>query len=628
MYKKHRFLILLVVFNLIALPHIAFCVSSEELALLDMYYTSKDLVSSSTRSVKPVSQVAENISVITAKDIRDMNAHTVDEVLNQVPGLFITYNRDFGGISRTQILGAEDYHTLVLVDGMPWNNVMDNSVKVTGIPVEIIERIEIVKGPASSAWGSALGGVINIMTKHLDFDESPSGTVYGSYGERNTYDIRADYMGNLANTRYFIYAGRQESDGLRSGREFENTHFFSKVNFPIKDTGSLQLSFGYTEPELNLISVPASYWNPWVADWDEYFKEKTLFGNGSLNVWISSATKLSLTFHFFKREPNVKDLYPSSLRALYSEFDDEELLIGGSATLAWYGDNHSLNVGLETNYSDVDAASHWGGGVPSEYYSAHENDWAVFINDTLLYGKWSFTPGIRYDYNSIYGSFVSPSLGVTYQTSRDTLLRCSIAKGFTAPSLVQTKIGGYIAPNPDLDPEEIWSYQAGIESSVFRHFSLKSTFFYHELSEGFVWETQPSGWDMAVNSGSSKRKGVELEVETHPFTHFSFSAGATWVLSSPHEEDSYNMYAYHVKAGYDKKNDLSALLLGQYIQGIWDHDDFIWDLNFSKHLFSLSLSNVWLNFNAHNLFNGRHHERLYVKNPERWLEAGIRIDFN
>lgn len=93
--------------------------SAEEMQTLRLFYKDTDLVVSATRHPKPVSQVAENITVITAKEIEDMNAHTVAEALNRVSGLFVNFNQDFGATSLIGIQGSEQRHVLVLVDGIP-----------------------------------------------------------------------------------------------------------------------------------------------------------------------------------------------------------------------------------------------------------------------------------------------------------------------------------------------------------------------------------------------------------------------------------------------------------------------------------------------------------------------------
>ena len=143
----------------------SFAQSEEEMQVLQMFYKEKDLVVSATRNPKPISQVAENITVITAREIENMNAHTVADVLNRTPGLFINYNQDFGAPSLLLIQGSEERHVLVVVDGIKWNSLAGGAAETNSIPVGIIERIEVIKGPASSSWGSSLGGVINIITK-------------------------------------------------------------------------------------------------------------------------------------------------------------------------------------------------------------------------------------------------------------------------------------------------------------------------------------------------------------------------------------------------------------------------------------------------------------------------------
>ncbi|WP_457576695.1 TonB-dependent receptor, partial [Desulfomarina sp.] len=134
-----------------------------------MFFDDEMLVQTASRHPKPLTEVAENLSVVNAAAIEAMNAHTVYEVLARVPGLFVTYDgMDFGSDASLTIHGASsnDLHRiLVLLDGVRLNLSSNGNAVLNGIPVSIIERLEIIKGPASSSWGSAMGGVINIITK-------------------------------------------------------------------------------------------------------------------------------------------------------------------------------------------------------------------------------------------------------------------------------------------------------------------------------------------------------------------------------------------------------------------------------------------------------------------------------
>ena len=131
-----------------------------------MYFKPEELVAETpTRSPKPVSKTAENVTVVTASDIQLMNAHTLAEVLNMVTGVQVFGLGDPGIRANAFIQGSDAQQVTVIIDGVVLNNLSDNSVDVGLIPVQNIEKIEIIKGPASSAWGSALGGVVNIITK-------------------------------------------------------------------------------------------------------------------------------------------------------------------------------------------------------------------------------------------------------------------------------------------------------------------------------------------------------------------------------------------------------------------------------------------------------------------------------
>ena len=123
---------------------------------------------------------------------------------------------------------------------------------VNQIPVGIIKRIEIIKGPASSAWGSSLGGVINIITKDTGDTKKPSGALSASYGEGNSQDYNAGVSGKTGGLGYYLFAGRQSSDGLLGGinRYFDKNSFYSKLNLPLSKDVNLGFSAGYNDADM------------------------------------------------------------------------------------------------------------------------------------------------------------------------------------------------------------------------------------------------------------------------------------------------------------------------------------------------------------------------------------------
>ncbi len=612
-----------------------------------MFYEEKDLVVSPTRHPKPISQVAENITVITAREIEEMNAHTVAEVLNRVPGLFINFNQDFGATSLIQTQGSEERHVLVLVDDVPWNFLASGAAETNSIPVGIIERIEVIKGPASSTWGSSLGGVINIITNPAGIAKRPTGSIRGSYGEKDTQDYRAEVSGSAGPVGYYVFAGRQKSDGLMSSRYFDTHSLYSKFQIPLSKDVGVGLSMGYSDPEIGLGDFPS-------GDITSAGESRIFFATASLDATLTRKLGLEVSLYRFKQKfIQMNDAlglgFSGPAGELYLDTIYDEETTGGSGKLVWTHGIHTAVLGVDVDHGKLDQTLNAGSllqsiGVPATSTTHPDIDrWALYANDTIVIDRWSFTPGIRYDHNSITGSFVSPSLGLTYRLGKDSTIRASAARGFTIPPLSWLSGGGlFLDPNPSLDPEEVWSYQAGVESAAFRYLWVKATVFRHELEDALILEPfgggPPAFNDLIINNGDIRRQGLELEAETVPVYNLSLLAGFAYVdLEPANERGATGIYTYNIGFRYDDRKSLRAHLFGHYIywdfdalsKAAWeaDYDDFIWDLNLNKKMWSKEEVAAELFITGHNIFNGSQYTFGDSKNPERWVEAGIRVSF-
>ena len=138
--------------------------------------------------------------------------------LNTVTGVQVVIRGGPVSVSSVLIQGSAERHVLVMIDGVSQNSLSEGIADIGAIPVQNIERIEIVKGPASSAWGSSLGGVINIITKSPDDTRKFGGTVSASIGEQNTGDYRGEVSGKVGNLGYYLSGGGIVSDGLRTSQ--------------------------------------------------------------------------------------------------------------------------------------------------------------------------------------------------------------------------------------------------------------------------------------------------------------------------------------------------------------------------------------------------------------------------
>jgi vitamin B12 transporter len=635
--------LLFMIFSIAYPCHYAAAQTEEEMKILYMFYKEKELVVTPTRYPKPISQVAENITVITSQEIEAMNAHTVAEVLNRVTGLFVNSNQDFGATSLLHIQGSEQRHVLVLLDGIQWNFLSDGAAETNSIPVGIIERIEVIKGPASSTWGSSLGGVVNILTKPTGDTERPRGAIRASYGESHTQDYRGEISGEAGSIAYFLYAGKQESDGLRDSRYFDNEAFYSKLKVAPSENVEANFHVGYGDLDVKPGDFPS-------ADITSTGTVRTFFAAASLDAIITRELLLNLSLNTLKRKNVITNdalglgiTGPPGELYLENIFDEETT--GGKGKLVWEKGQHTAVFGIDFDHGRLDQTVNVGPllqffGVPATSVTHPEIEkWAIFANDTIVLDRLSITPGIRYDWNDITGSFLSPSLGVTYRLGDHSILRSSVARGFTIPPLSSTSGGGlFIDPNPNLEPEEVWSYQIGAESSALKYLWAKFTLFRHDLDKSLKREPfaggAPNFNDLIVNDGRIRREGFELEVETLPFHHFSFVGGLAYVdINPPPEGGSDEIYALNLAFRYDDRKSFRAELFGHYIWWNFDsglngsYDDFIWDFNANKKIRIRKNLIMDLFFTAHNLFSGAQYTVGDNKNPQRWVEAGIRLKF-
>ncbi len=581
---------------------------------LALYFSRDELVQTATRSLKPMSQVAENVTIITAEEIQRMNAHSVAEILNRVPGVFMQFNgRGFNQSTSIHIQDADFEHALVLLDGIRWNDIFSGMAEIHGIPVEVIDRIEIIKGPASSTWGSSLGGVVNIITKNPGKNMVPSGTLSASYGEYNSQEYNATINGKAGPVGYFLSAGSQSSDGFLHNRFYDRETVYGKLSVDLPHATTLTLSSGYSEPGLRSFD---SIEYAWRED-----KHERHFWN---TVNLDSIINENLTFNInvFRYDQKFVNKWADLSSEIYfSEGVIDSVNQGFSSRMTFNAGSNVMVFGgeFERAYSeDEDDAKDY------------DESWALYFHDTYTVGSVNITPGIRYDHLSLSDNFISPSLGITWQVTDSTLLRALVSKGFRKPYMYTVNYSV-----PGIEPEEVTSYQLGVETSAFPYCLLKSTFFTHKAKEEWTYD-ESSGWRF-YNAGKTKRYGYELVVETIPVHHFSVNASFTYVYTDYYDfEENDDSYSGKINLIYDNPELLTVDLFGRYMW--WNEDraaadnppdygTMIWDLSVTKSLQLSEKTSADIYCTAHNLFDGRDYWIDVYDNAHRWVEGGVRFHF-
>ncbi len=594
-----------------------------DMEVLRMFYNEDDIMVTPTRYPKSISRVAEDVSIITSEDIRAINAHTITDALKYITGVQVGIRGGPGSFQNVFIQGSDQRHVLVMIDGVSQNTLAEGVADLGAIPVQNIERIEIVKGPASSVWGSSLGGVINIITKSPDDIRKFGGKASASIGNRNTGDYRGEVSGRLGTLGYYLSGGGLVSDGLTTHNSFHGGNMYSKLQLAATDNTDLTFTFGYNSGFRGVANNPGLN-----VSQDEDFAN--LFSTISLDWLLTNDLSLDLSLHVSRKEANMK-YYQLDTGLKLIDYNLSETVFGGSTKLTWTEKHHQMLAGVDFDLGDLNGDIYTNG-------KQRQDKWAAFANDTLTFGNFSLIPGVRYDYISNSSEFWSPSLGATYTLAGNTILRVDIARGFTSPplSFTSSNFNGYIK-NPDLKPETVWSYAAGFETTVFRYFWLKTMFYRHYINDVLTIEP-PSGKPFTyVNKGKQQRQGVEAEIKTMPFFDTSLMAGYAYVEASDRDTgaDVTGTPHYTIDVGiqYEDKKSFQATLKGHYIRwNIPPQDEgkfnaMTWNLNLAKKIFTNEKTTIGLFFTAHNVFNSAQYPISYTRNPGRWFEGGARFDF-
>jgi len=627
---KTSLLFLCIYLVLIAFPTTVFAQIDEEMQVLQLFYQDNDLVVSATRAEKSVSQVAENISIITADDIKAMNAHTVADVLNTVTGLYLSNSTGPGSPSDLTVQGSSTNHVTVVVDGVVQNSLSEGRPEVGSMRVQQVERIEIIKGPASSSWGSSLGGIINIITKSPDDSREFGGTISTSIGSQNTGDYRGEVSGTTGTVGYYLTGGGLLSDGLQPHSMLQSGNLYSKFQWQPFEDSILTLTLDYLNDSRGFGEFPQ-------FDISVFNRDNRFSSTLSLQQNLTDKLILDLNFRTLQTKTEIKfSPYLSDAELLNVRVD--ESIFGGSVRLTWDQQWHTLVFGSDFDFGTSDSQQYISG-------SQHLDKWAAYLNDTMKIGRFSLTPGIRYDNTSTNGDFWSPSLGATFTIADSTFIRGYIARGFNTPPLGKTfGTGAFSLPNPSLKMETVWSYSAGFETAALRYIWLKTTYFRHDISDTITTISLPGDpndpyddRETNINAGKQRREGVEVELKTMPLYNLSLAGGFTFINAKDKTTGEVvkdvPRYSYDLKVQYDNNRIIKALLLGRYVD--WNaspeaegkYDALIWDLNLSKEFTLSDKVTAEVFFTAHNLFNGSQYAFSLFQNPRRWFEGGLRFAF-
>lgn len=473
------------------------------------------VVVTATRLETPADAVASSVTVLRGEDLRRKQYRLVVDALREVPGLDVKRNGGPGSNTSIFIRGADSDHTLVLVDGIEINDPSAPSRVpfLSHLTTDEVERIEILRGPQSGVWGSdAIGGVVHVITRH---GEGPlRATAWGEGGSYSTGRGGLRLSGSNGSIRYLASASYADTESF-SAREGGDEHD------PYRNaTGIVRLDWAPTSDlDLGLLVRHTDA----RIDFDGFSVERgqhtdveqTLARADSRLRLLGGRWEQDLSLRYARHERDTTGSSPSLV-------DGELLALGWRHDLRLI-EGHTFTFGVEHEWEWAD--------LPG--LDGRARTLAFYAQDQIQWGNAFGSLGLRLDDHSEFGSRLTGRAAAGLRIPETgTLLRSSIGTGFKAPSLSQLDPGSF-GGNPELDPEESWGLDAGLEQSLWEErLRLGATFFLNRF-EDLILAVFDAGAGAFVNTNVDRASayGVEAFGVLEPLPWLTLRGSYTWTES-------------------------------------------------------------------------------------------------
>lgn len=502
-----------------------------------------EIVVTATRDELPLEQVGSSITVITAKQIEQKQAQTVADVLRTVPGLDVVRTGSQGGTTSVFMRGAKSEHTLVLIDGIEMNDPSSagGTFNFGHLTVDNIERIEVLRGPQSTLYGShAIGGVINIITKRGD--GPPRGSVSFEAGSFATTRETVAISGGADQVHFSLAASRLDTDGISSaGKRYGNHEKDGDQNSAIttrlgitptpNSEIDMVLKYGRSRNEIDNGGGAGE------DDPNHIMRSSELFtrGQGWLslfdNLWEQ---KLGVSYSDISWHDDNDPDAAHPVDRLRSSFQGQTVKLDWQHILNLHKTT-TLTMGLETKEeqgsSDYHSVSSFG-PYDSIWSKQTARTNSVYLQDQInIQDHWFSTIGVRLDDHDRFGSQTTYRFTTAYLIKQSgTKLKGSYGTGFKAPSLYQL-YSSYGSPN--LKPDKSSGWDLGLEQGLpFLKTTFGATWFKNRYSQMIDFDMNT--WTY-TNVAKAHTQGLELTTAVQPLDELSLRFAYTYMET---EDDS------------------------------------------------------------------------------------------
>jgi vitamin B12 transporter len=466
----------------------------------------------------PAAHLGSTVTVISGEELEKRQVDFVADALREVPGVDVVRTGGFGATTAVFIRGANANHTLALVDGIELADpsIINGAVDFADFAPDNIERIEVLRGPASSLYGSdAIGGVVNIITR--EGSGTPGFTFTGEGGTYQTYRALASAHGGIGLGTYSLSASRLSSQGLSTDPlqplPYERTNLTAKLGASLAPEWKLSLATRYLNSRANLLPTlggRAAFDPNDTSRTDQVLMRPELRGSLLQGSW-----RPTIGFSWARTSRALDDLpdpgNPSTSRSRFLgirtklDFQNEFKPAPGNRAVVLFERKEET---AETSSESASPAFSFSSSFPHQSAETY----AAMIEDRQrLFDRFYLTASGRWDHHSLFGNALTQSAALSYELAETgTRLHAAEGSGFKAPSLLQLEDPQY--GNRELKPERSQSFEIGFEQPVIGE-ALRAggTFFTTEINQliGFDPNTFRS-----ININKAQINGVEIFART------------------------------------------------------------------------------------------------------------------
>lgn len=484
--------------------------------------TLSPVVVTANRTPVPADHVGSSVSVVTREELQQRGITRVFDALKFVPGITVSRNGGVGGVSTVRMRGSSSGQVKVMVDGMPINDVsgVDASYDFNNLSVNGIDRIEVVRGPQSTLYGSdAIGGVINIITRKGE--DGKSRTAYAGGGSYNTYEAGAELYDSNDKWQYGLAANYFQNDGWShsdAGNErdgAENSNLNASLGYAFSDDLRVLAQGGY--------SRLYSEFDPQATVDGPAYLEKEVYTGQLKTEWQQNDAWLhTLSLQAVETDRSFDE--PVGFYR-YSSFDATTLAAEYQSTIT-LAENQTLVAGLRTERQEAKGTSTSFGTTSTDFDGELDNH-SIFAEYLVnLTEATTLTLGGRYDNHDIFGGHTTGRATLSHDLTDTTRLHASVGSGFKAPTLYQL----YSAfGTPTLDAEESLGFDAGVDQSFMdERLRLSVTGFYNDYDDLIDFDSVTFTY---ANIAEARAWGFENEAQFDVTDNWLVKAGYTYLNS-------------------------------------------------------------------------------------------------